>query len=361
MQAKSRNAVALMLAGAFCFAPWYAYSQQPEAEMPRRSDIVVGVNVVIAPTTVIDKRTGQLVSGLQIPDFRLYDNDQVQRINADIGTQPISLVVAIQANNIMDSMLPKIQKIGSMLGSLVLGENGEAALVKFDSKAETVQEFTSDSGAISESLQKIKAGRSSSALVDAVTYSVRLLKNRPQDRRRIILLISERRDNGSEGRLRDALDSAQLANVVVYSVDISRFLANAEHKAEPPRPNPIPTTANPMPPGAAVTPTTVDIQRNAGNVIPLITEVFKSVKGKFSGNPVDILTAYTGGREFAFARQRGLEQAISAIGEEVHSQYLLSYSPSNLKDGGFHSIRVEVLRPNYEVRTRTGYWVAARP
>lgn len=74
------------------------------------------------------------------------------------------------------------------------------------------------------------------------------------------------------------------------------------------------------------------------------------------------MTKYTGGREFGFATQRGLEEAISKIGEELHSHYLISYNPGNTKlEGGWHSIRIEVRKQGYEVRTRPGYWMAAVP
>ncbi len=52
---------------------------------------------------------------------------------------------------------------------------------------------------------------------------------------------------------------------------------------------------------------------------------------------------------------------IAGISDELHSQYLLSYSPNNKTEGGFHEIKVIVNRPNLEVRTRPGYWVAAQP
>ena len=56
-----------------------------------------------------------------------------------------------------------------------------------------------------------------------------------------------------------------------------------------------------------------------------------------------------------------MEQALARIGEELHSQYLLSYNPSNKEEGGYHTIRVAVEKPGLKVRTRTGYWMAAMP
>ena len=49
---------------------------------------------------------------------------------------------------------------------------------------------------------------------------------------------------------------------------------------------------------------------------------------------------------------------MSAIGRELHNQYMISYNPSNKEEGGLHTLRVEVTRPGLEVRTRGGYWMA---
>ena len=95
---------------------------QSTDDLPRRSDIVVPVNVVIAPTTVLD-RQGNYINGLTIDDFKLYDNDKPQRITADIGQEPLSLVVAVQATSMLNDVLPKIQHIGTMLDDLVVGQS----------------------------------------------------------------------------------------------------------------------------------------------------------------------------------------------------------------------------------------------
>jgi hypothetical protein len=108
-----------------------------------------------------------------------------------------------------------------------------------------------------------------------------------------------------------------------------------------------------------MTPTEVLQNRQTGNFVPMFVEIFKGVKGIFIDNPSEVYTKYTGGREFSFASQRGLDDAITAVGAEIHSQYLLSYTPNNLDEAGFHTIEVRVKgRPNLKVRTRPGYWIA---
>jgi hypothetical protein len=53
---------------------------------------------------------------------------------------------------------------------------------------------------------------------------------------------------------------------------------------------------------------------------------------------------------------KDLENAVSAIAEELHTEYLLSYSPAG-GEAGYHRIRVEATRPNVKVRARPGYYL----
>jgi len=100
---------------------------------------------------------------------------------------------------------------------------------------------------------------------------------------------------------------------------------------------------------------------NSGNVIPVIVEIFKQVKAVFVDNPVEVFTKWSGGRERSFLTQKDLEHAVSSIGDELHSEYTISYAPNNKDEGGFHEIVVSVAtHPEAKVRTRPGYWVASR-
>jgi len=96
---------------------------------------------------------------------------------------------------------------------------------------------------------------------------------------------------------------------------------------------------------------------------PLMVEVLKDVKYIFKDNPVELFTKGTGGSELSFYKQKGLESAIQKIGEELHSQYLISYNPNNKLEGGFHEIHIEIEgHPEVKhIQTRPGYWLAAKP
>jgi VWFA-related protein len=322
--------------------------------------IVVTTNVVIAPTTVRD-RNGGFVNGLQLQDFELYDNNKLQKVNADVRDEPLSLVVTVQRSSNLTDFLPKIQTIGTMLNQLVAGQDGEVAVVGFDHRIQVMQDFSTEGTKITEAMRKMTPGSSNHAVIDAVNQSIRMLKNRPPDRRRVLLLIAEKRDRGSELRLREALTEAQFANVSIYSLDISTVVAALTDKGMPPRPPSIPAEAQHMPGGGASTPTTIEQNYYLGNYVPVFVDIFKAVKSVFVDDTLDVFTRFTGGREYSFVGEKSLEKAISGISDELHSQYLLSYQPNNQTEGGFHEIKVIVNRPNLEVRTRPGYWVAARP
>ena len=325
--------------------------------------IRVPVNVVLAPVTVLNHQ-GDYVSGLQPQDFRLLDNNKEQNIHVDVTFIPISLVIAVQANDHVEGMLPKIAKIGAMIQPLITGDQGEAAVMAFDHRFRWVQDdFTSDPNKIEAGLKKITPGSGSSRMIDAVIESVRKLRSRPANRRRILLLISETRDKGSEGKIRDALMDIQMNNVSVYSVDISRMMAGLTSRPADPRPDTLPPAMHSIPSQVPATPTTVmqttGSDGASAQFVPLLVEIFKDTKAIFVDNPVEVFTQGTGGTQFSFGKQKGLEEAIEKVGNDIHSQYLITYSPNNTTEGGFHEIVVDVNRANLKIRTRPGYWLAS--
>src|SRR5690349_18898421 len=151
------------VAGAFLVC-----AQNPATDVPRSEEpIRARVDVVLAPVTVLN-RHGDYVNGLQPQDFHLLDNGKEQDIHVDVTFQPISLVIAVQANDHVEGVLPKINKIGSMIQPLVIGEQGEAAVLAFDHRFQLKQDFTNDTGKIETAIKKITPGSGSSRLIDAV-------------------------------------------------------------------------------------------------------------------------------------------------------------------------------------------------
>jgi len=352
---------ALVIAQQQATAPQQAGAPQQTNDEFR---IPVTVDVVVAPTMVLDKN-GYYVNGLRKDQFHLYDNGKEQDVQVDVSFYPISLVIAIQSNSNVEGLLPQVRKIGNLVKPLIVGDQGEVALIAYDGRVRVLQEFTSDADKITEKVKTIFPGNTSNRLIDAVTEGTRMLRNRERNRRRIILAIGETRDVGSEGRAREALIGLQLSNIVFYSVDMSRFMTTLTAPTPVGRPDTLPPAMHPLPAGVPSTPTTVaqTYGYNAGRAefIPLMVELFKDAKAIFKSNPVEVFTKGTGGTEFGFHTQRTLETAIEKVGEELHSQYLLTYSPNNKDEGGFHEIKIGVAgHPDYKVYARPGYWLAPK-
>jgi VWFA-related protein len=320
------------------------------------------VENVLVPTTVLDPDGHGYVNGLSARDFEVLDNGKPQKVVADFTQQPLSVVLAIQANSDVEALLPTIKKSGILLHGLVTGENGDVAILAFDHRMQLLQDFTSDPDKLDDAMQKLRAGSSTAALIDAVVEADRMLGRHDRDRnnarRRVIILLSRNADKGSEAHLQETVREMQFHNVIVYSIDISKVMTALLKKPDYPRPmaGGIPPEAQPNLRGNGAASATTNIQQADGNVLSAVPPLFRSIHDLFKKTPAEVFTQFTGGRMYNFARERGLEEAITDIGKDLNSQYVLSYSPNNKEEPGFHNIKVSVDRPGLIVRTRPGYW-----
>ncbi|MEO8028350.1 MAG: VWA domain-containing protein [Bryobacteraceae bacterium] len=299
----------------------------------------VKVPLVVAPAIVVDKK-GKLIDGLKVTDFRLLDNGVEQKITDDVAWQPISLVVAVETSSNLRWAVNKISRIGSMLDALVAGKDGDAAVINYNDEVRVVQPFTHDFNKINAALEMTKLGDNKARVSDAVAKAVSLLEERPVERRRVILIIGETRDRGSETKLEDAAQRAQAANIMVYTIAVNHAATAFQG-----------FKTNPQ----------VEVMKYGGSAVPPMDllapfrEAFRALQGP-RADPFEALARLTGGRREAFAKRTSLEDAITRIGEEIHSQYMISYTPAQGTQG-FHEIRLEVARPDAIVRTRAGYWL----
>jgi VWFA-related protein len=329
------------------------------------TNIRVEVQAIQVPVWVYD-RDGNYVDGLTPDQFKIYDNGKEQKISGvDVAFAPISMVIVVQANADVEKMLPAVNHIGNLIQPQILGDSGEAAVVAYDSRVRVLQEFTHDGDKINAAIKKIQPGSMSQHLNDAISEATRLLKTRPKERRRVILLIGERRDIGSEVRGREVLIEMQLANVSLYSANMSILITKLSAPPPDPRPPAIPPTAVFMPGPGTATPTTVaqtfGTQGYGADFLPLLIEIYRDAKAIFKANVVDVYAKGTGGEEFGYVRQKGLEQVINDIGEVLHSQYTITYTPNNLSEAGFHQITVDVLsKKAHSVRVKPGYYLGAK-
>ena len=339
----------------------------PVQQAPPQTKIVTRVALVNTPVTVKDSN-GQLVNTLDAKDFEVTDNGVPQQIaHFDLGGDPLSIVFLVETSSRIAPLLPQMQKAGIVLGETVMGTDGEAAIVGFNDAVDKLQDFTTNRDVVEKTLSKINTVTSGSKLYDAMALGVEMLSGRPlptadtPGRRRVMLIMSEATDVGSETKLGAVLRRAQLSNVTIYSVGLSTTMA--ELKAPPkdttPHVTPPGTFGRPGPPGVPQTPDTQAATYGSGNLMALAVWAVKHVKDKITDHALELAATATGGEHVATFKNHSIENAVDEIGGELHSQYSLSYIPRGTNEAGYHEIKVEVKKPGLKVRARPGYYLAS--
>lgn len=344
-----------------------AQQDENDAALSLGDDLVFGseVNVVTVPVTVTDRK-GIYVNGLEAFDFRIYDNQKPQVIDSfEVAFLPISMVICVQSSDRVEGILPEVTKTAILFTDMVLGEFGQAALIAFDQRVRLMQGFTNDEKKIEKALKDITLGSDAVRLSDAVYEGIRMLVKRPSTHRKVIVVISESQETASEVGLGETMRTAQIHDVMIYPVRLSSIKGWFKRDDKPIPPSiPPGVQARASIPGAAETPTT-QMQhrvRATPNVIPIVIDLVRGVKNLLFNNPLELLAVGTGGRVYAPMTEDGIQKAIMGIGEDLRSQYLLSYRPNNLNDSGiFHRIEVEVFYDRAKVRARPGYWQGPAP
>jgi VWFA-related protein len=312
--------------------------------------------LVTVPVSVMDERS-QPVTGLEKAAFTLFDNGKPRPVTVDTfdtGVAPVALVVAVQTSGISAPVLDETRKVATMIKPMITGERGCAALLAFAEHVEWKQECTRDEIALQASFSRLRPLEHKNArMLDAVQTAIRKLEGR-KNYRRVLLLISESRDRDSETDLQSAVVSAQTAGVAVYAATYSAlktaFTSPSNETGNPPKRPPRPREPAEIP---GRDPVPVPPEQRV-DIIAAVGELARLSKEKTT----ELLAERTGGATFSFAQQKGLEKAIQALGEELNSQYVLSFTPE-ATEPGYHRLEVRVNRPGVEVRARPGYWSAA--
>ena len=320
----------------------------------------VEIEVVTVPVTVTDAE-GEFVTDLNPSDFRLRDNGKDQKIEGfEQSWEPISMVVVVETSSRIQSQLAEVGRTGILFTQLIMGESGEAAVITFDREIKLAQDFTENADLVEGALKNLKAGGGDVRLSDALSRAMYLLQRRPKERRKVIVVLSEARDNGSSNTPGFVLRSAQQLGISIYTVGLSSLNSMFARPGSQ-------AGSSPFPPGVAARPTPSNTppipstQTNIGaanlDMLPIIEELVSYTKGVLGGNPLTFFAQGTGAVEFSGGGD-DVEQALGRIGRELRNQYLLTYRPNNLDKPEFHGIQVILSRPGLRVRTRPGYMYA---
>jgi len=289
-------------------------------------------NVVLVPTLVKDQQ-GAIVYALQAQDFIVEDDgvEQPVRLDETPEGQPISLVVVIQRGRRAYAEFPRMQGLNSMLDPLFSQGTARVALVEFDSEVKNTRDFTKDPSLIAADLSNLQPGDGGAAILDAVSYSIDRLKQEPEGRQRVLLLISETRDHGSHAKIDGVVAAIGQANAIMYALAFSPALSNILDTGRG-------TNKNEM--------------HNGVNFLDLAYRMAQAMRK----NVPSTIAFMTGGEYELFATRKKFDLRMNDFTNHLHSRYLLSIAPKN-PHPGLHQIQVRLKDPaNGTVLARSSYW-----
>jgi Ca-activated chloride channel family protein len=290
----------LSLLALLCFIPTATQAQDDDDVVRTNTDLVV-LNV-----TVTDK-AGQYIKALKAKDFKVFEDGTEVPNSAMVsfGFQdlPYAAVVLLDSSGSMDTRF-SLARSGAIRFLDGLREEDVAAVYRFDSTVERIQEFSGvrDLAPIGYAVR----AKGMTTLNDAIVQAAKVLGERPETRRAIVVL-SDGMDTFSKASTSKALESALNVGASIYAVDMS----------------------------ALDTP---------------------GYNNRQSASQLKEFAEKTGGRFVATPGGQALRDAFTGIANELGHQYTLTYRPIKpTHDGKWRALDVKVTGEGLIVRTRKGY------
>lgn len=308
-------------------APAEAAGPQESAQTASQS-IRTDVNLVDVLFTVVDRKN-KMVSDLDKDSFTVFDDGKQQEIRffSQQTDLPLRVGLLLDTSNSIRQRLQFEQEAAiDFLFNVIRKDKDEAVVMTIDDDPEVVQDFTGDMDKLRDAIQRQRAG-GATALYDAIYKACsELLQHAPltntsNDARRVLVVISDGEDTLSHHSRGEALEIAQRAGIVIYTISSNTDWILTDQDTNPSR--------------------SFDrkIQKGPGD----------QVLQQFAED--------SGGRAFFPYRVDDLAQSFAQIGTELRSQYSLAYNlpAGQLTDGKFHSIRIAVATKGLQVHARKGY------
>lgn len=307
-------------------------AQSQSQQVPQaRQQLKIQTSVVSVFVTVRDKHH-DIISNLAKDDFKVYEDGVEQKVSffsKDMNL-PITLGLLIDTSGSQNQLLNAEQETASRFLKEVLKPKDLAMVMSFDTDANLLADFTEDTGVLNRAIQRTQINADSSGIggtagtipdsdpKGTVLYDAIYLASHDelsgQAGRKAIVVLTDAQDEGSRLSLDDAIESAQRADTVIHVLLIAD-------------------------PGG----------------------YFGMGMGYSGGAVAARMAQATGGRAINVHSEKSLENAFDQISEELRSQYVIGYYPSNAKhDGTFRKIEVKVNRPDLKTLARRGYYAPAK-
>jgi Ca-activated chloride channel homolog len=292
---------------ALLFSAYLMSGQDPE------TTISVDVRLVNVFVTVTNEH-GAPIAGLKKEDFDLQEDGREQKISLfeKESTIPLSIVLAIDTSLSTRKDLPLELASARRFAHTILRPVDALSLYQFSEVVDEVTPFTSSLKTIDRGIDRIHSG-AATAVYDALYLGAQALAKRQG--RKVMVVITDGGDTVSTVSYQQAVREAQEAEAILFSVIIVPVAASAG--------------------------------RDTGGEHALIQ-----------------LSEDTGGRYYYATSNTQLDDAFEQISDELRTQYLLGYYPSQkLSDSPFRRIQITLNksadRGKVEVRHRTGYYTSA--
>ncbi len=338
----------------FAFTVLLLLSAKPALRSQEKPGISVDVKVVSVLATVRDKH-GQIISNLGQDDFKLEEDGRPQAITyfARETDLPLTLGLLVDTSMSQRRVLPEERGASqSFLDNMLRGGQDQAFLIHFDREVELLQGLTSSNQKLESALKLLEIGqpdddpgsqsgryprgraRGGTALYDAIFLaSDEVLKN--QQGRKAVVVLSDGVDRGSKETLERAIETAQRANTIVYSILFAGEEALQSRGFGRPGGG---YGGGGMGRRGGPAPQRFPEERPDG----------KKILARISSE--------TGGRLFEVSKKQSVDQIYRQIEEELRSQYSLGYTPDAAAGTGYHKIHLTTKQKDLVVQAREGYY-----
>jgi VWFA-related protein len=328
---KARVVMLFFFALAFVLPVVAQQATPPPDQDQSMETLKVRVNVVQLFFNVKDKK-GALIPSQTKDDFEVFEDGKPQTIKYFTAESnlPLTLGILIDSSGSQMRVLEMEKEVGGAFLSEILREKDEAFVIDFDVNVDLLQDFTNDVRRLKAALNKARINTGGGGgslpglgggpiptsvprgtlLYDAV-YLAAHDQLAHEVGRKAMILLSDGEDQGSQLRIKDAIEAAQKSDSIVY-------------------------------------------------VLLIADRGFYGGFGYSGDSEMKKLAGETGGRVIVVGNKIDkLKEGFDEIAKELRSQYNLGYTPTNTtQDGTFRKVEIRS-KQSYKVQTRSGYYAIA--
>jgi len=311
--------------------PHSSVPHQEPAEKPDEPTLRVDVDLVNILFSVKAKKGGALIPNLEKNDFTIFEDGKEQTVkNFTRETDlPITLGLLIDISASQQNLVDIERSAASSFFSSVIRKKDEAFVISFGKDTQLLQDMTNSPRALSASLSDLRpdvgmpamvnqgpipqSGAPKGTLLYDAVYLAANEKLKGEVGRKALILITDGEDQGSTYDRRAAIEAAQKADAIIFSiyyVDRSFYMGHG-----------------------------------------------MMLGGMGGEGELKKMSEETGGQVFTVSGKHPLSEVFKEIQEELRNQYAIGYSPSNaVRDGKFRHVEIKVDKPDDRVQARNGYY-----